>query len=150
MKDYEQMVIDTRTELDRLITELAGDTTETVGKMIIHCQQSHPPVRNRHEAYGIAAQHVAALSSCAKSMKNDLGTLLGTLSDPNFPAVEACSSLRNDIALLTKFALIASAEMDRVLQALYHFENSEDPTPMEILAGEDDFEEADSADELEY
>ena len=38
-------------------------------------------------------------------------------------------------------ALTASAEMDRVLQALYRFENSDDPTPIEALA-EDDFEEA--------
>ena len=142
MRDYEQLEIDTRPELTQAISRLATDATDTIAQMISHCHESHPPVRNRHEAYGVAAQHVSGIQAHVKSMKNDLGTLLGTLGDPNFPAVEACSSLRNDIATLAAAALTASAEMDRVLQALYRFENSDDPTPIEALA-EDDFEEAD-------
>ena len=141
MQDYEQMELDTRSELAQKIAALAVETTNTITRMIARCSEAHPPVRNRHEAYGVAAQHVSGIQAHVKSMKNDLGTLLGTLGDPNFPAVEACSSLRNDIATLAAAALTASAEMDRVLQALYRFENSDDPTPIEALA-EDDFEEA--------
>ena len=142
MQDYEQLELDTRSELAQKIAALAVETTDTITRMIARCREAHPPVRNRHEAYGVAAQHVSGIQAHVKSMKNDLGTLLGTLADPNFPAVEACSSLRNDIATLAAAALTASAEMDRVLQALYRFENSDDPTPIEALS-EDDFEEAD-------
>ena len=144
MQDYEQMELDTRSELTQEIAKLAIKTTDTITHMIAMCRESHPPVRNRHEAYGVAAQWVVGIQAHIKAMKNDLGTLLGTLSDPNFPAVEACSSLRNDIATLAAAALTASAEMERVILALYRYENLDDGvTPMEALA-EDDFEEADA------
>ena len=57
-KDYEQMELDTRKELDKAVSELAVETISTVQEMIQRCGEAPAPVRNRHEAYGIAAEHL--------------------------------------------------------------------------------------------
>lgn len=141
------MELDTRKELDRAVTELTTEAISTVQQMIANCGAKPPnSVRNRHEAYGIASEHYAKISTICKSIKNDVGTLLGTLADPNYPAVEATSSIVNSTAQAAAILLIAAAEMKRTLDNLYIAESSEpEITPMEELL-DSQFEDADPAD----
>lgn len=142
-KDYEQMELDTRKELDKAVSELAVETISTVQEMIQRCGEAPAPVRNRHEAYGIAAEHLAKVLDSAKSIKNDCATLLGTLSDPNYPAIEATSSIVNSTVHAARILLIAAAEMRRTLDNLYIAENRETRTPMDdYIDGTGEFEEA--------
>lgn len=86
------------------------------------------------------------MAAIVKSIKNDVGTLLGTLSDPNYPAVEATSSIVNSTTEAAAILLIAAAEMKRTLDNLYLAESREDRTPMEdYMDGTGDFEEAEPA-----
>lgn len=141
--DYEQMELDTRKELTKAVASLTGETIGTVRDMIMRCGEAPAAVRNRHEAYGIAAEHLAKVAAIIKSIKNDVGTLLGTLSDPNYPAVEATSSIVNSTTEAAAILLIAAAEMKRTLDNLYLAESREDRTPMEdYMDGTGDFEEA--------
>lgn len=145
-QEYEQMELDTRKELDWAVTKLTTKAIGTVQTMIANCGEAPNSVRNRHEAYGIASEHYAKISTICKSIKNDVGTLLGTLADPNYPAVEATSSIVNSTAQAAAILLIAAAEMKRTLDNLYIAESSEpEITPMEELL-DSQFEDADPAD----
>lgn len=148
-QEYEQMELDTRKELDKAVTALAGEAIATVRQMIANCGEAPMPVRNRHEAYGIASEHFAKISSICKSIKNDVSTLLGTLADPNYPAVEATSSIVNSTTSAAAILLIAAAEMKRTLDNLYIAESSAtESTPMENWAATGSpFEEAEPADD---
>lgn len=147
-QEYEQMELDTRKELDKVVTQLTSDAIGTVQQMIANCGEAPLPVRNRHEAYGIASEHYAKISTICKSIKNDVGTLLGTLADPNYPAVEATSSIVNSTASAAAILLIAAAEMKRTLDNLYIAESSEpESTPMDNWVNSGSaFEEAEPAD----
>ncbi len=144
MREYEQMELDTRKELTKAVASLTADTIGTVQDMVLHCGEAPAAVRNRHEAYGIAAEHLAKVTGIVKSIKNDVGTLLGTLSDPNYPAVEATSSIVNSTTEAAAILLIAAAEMKRTLANLYLAENQgTERTPMDdYMDGTGDFEEA--------
>lgn len=148
-EDYEQLELDTRKELDIAVTGLTDDTIKTVQDMILRCAEAKQPVHNRHEAYGIAAEQLSNISAAVKKIKNDTDTLLGTLGDPNYPAVEATSSIVNSTAHAAAVLLRAAAEMRRTLDNLYMAENStiNDNTPMDdYLEGTGDFAEAEPAD----
>ena len=145
--EYEQMELDTRRELTKAVAQLTAETIDTVREMILRCGEAPAAVRNRHEAYGIAAEHLAKVSTIVKSIKNDCGILLGTLSDPNYPAVEATSSIVNSTTEAAAILLIAAAEMKRTLDNLYLAERgAESCTPMEdCMDDTGDFEEAEPA-----
>ena len=146
-EEYEQMELDTRSELTRAVAQLTTETIGTVRDMILRCGEAPAAVRNRHEAYGIAAEHYAKIAAADKAIKSDCATMLGTLSDPNFPAVEATSSIVNSTTEAAAILLIAAAEMKRTLDNLYLAETREpEPTPMEdYINGTGDFEEAEPA-----
>ena len=110
-----------------------------------------PLVRNRHEAYGIAAEQLAKITSAVKSIKDDTGSLLGTLADPNFNAIHATSPIVNSTVHATYVLLVAAAEMRRTLDNLYTVENTgrDETTPLEELA-EAAFQEAEPADAGEH
>ena len=148
MQDYKQMELDTRKELTKAVEALTAETIGSVEEMILRCGESPAAVRNRHETYGIAAEQLAKIQAIVKSIKNDCGTILGTLSDPNYPAVEATSSIVNSTAEAAAILLIAAAEMKRALNNLYMAENQvTDRTPMEeYMASAGEFEEAETAD----
>ena len=149
-EDYEQMQLDTRKELTKAVAQLTADAIGTVREMIANCGEAPAAVRNRHEAYGIAAEHLNKVVGIVKSIKNDCGTLLGTLADPNYPAVEATSSIVNSTTEAAAILLIAAAEMKRTLDNLYLAESREDRTPMEdFIDHTGDFEEAEPADDGE-
>lgn len=152
---YEQMELDTRPKLQAAIEQLTTATVMEVERIFKeHHRQvaeetmtAPPYVRNRHEAYGIAAEHLAKITSAVKSIKDDTGTLLGTLADPNYPAVEATSSICNSTTTAAYTILVAAAEMRRTLDNLYTAENTgkDEPTPLDRLA-EGEFQEAESRD----
>ncbi len=158
-EEYEQMELDTRTALDTAIEAVAKDSIQTVLEMIQkHHQQvareaqTAPPfVRNRHEAYGIAAEQLVKISMAVKAIKNDIDKLLGTLSDPNFNAVDATSSIVNSATAAAQILINAAAEMRRTLDNLYTAEmTTEDITsPLEAALAGEEFQEAEPADSIE-
>ena len=148
-QEYEQMEFDTRGEFQKAIEDLVDETIRVTMRMIDHCATPPEAVRNRHEAYGIAAQHLAEVSGGAKMAKNSAGTMLATLSDPNKPAIEAASSMALAFQKLVALTIIAAAEMKRATSDLYDADISErTPTPMEELAA--GFEDAEDRTEYEY
>ncbi len=154
-EEYEQMVLDTRPDLERAIEAVAWDAIETALAMIerhnqIVAEQGNPfpgPVRNRHEAYGIASEQLAKIDGSAKRIKKDVDALLDTLADPNYPAVEAASSICNSTMKAACVLIRAAAEMKRTLDNLYMAEMNAgtEQMPMEQLENED-FQEAESLD----
>ncbi|MDO5765656.1 MAG: hypothetical protein Q4P84_08165 [Elusimicrobiales bacterium] len=144
-QEYEQLELDTRKQLDKAISIVTEDAVATAGEMIQRNYEemvrggSLTPgfVRNRHEAYGIAAEQLTRISRAIKAIKDDVGTLLGTLPDPNLPAIEATSSICNSTLEAATILVKAAAEMKRTLENLYLAETtgSSEPTPMEQLAG---------------
>lgn len=157
--DYEQMELDTRSALQAAIEDLTTETIASAGLLIqehhrqaAHATMTAPPyVRNRHEAYGIAAEQLAKITGAVKAIKDDTGALLGTLADPNFNAIDATSSIVNSTVHATYVLLVAAAEMRRTLDNLYTVENTgrDETTPLEELA-EAAFQEAEPADAGEH
>lgn len=159
-EDYEQLELDTRTKLDSAILRMTNDTINKATEMI---QESHrqiavsrmiaPPfVRNRHEAYGIAAEHYSKCSRAINIIKADVATLLSTLSAPNLPAVDATSSICNSTAAAAYILITAAAEMKRTLDNLYTVENAEalEDFPLEDYLTSAEFEPAESAEPEEH
>lgn len=147
--EYEQMELDTRKALDIAIYKVAEDAVATAREMVEASQVAPSMVRNRHEAYGIAAEQYSRIAKAVSAIKADTATLLGTLADPNFPAIEATSSIANSTMEAAATIIKAAAEMKRTPANLYIAETKEPgPTPLEVLAeegGGDGFEEAEPA-----
>ena len=152
-EDFEQMVLDTRPDLDRAIEAVAGEAISTALALVerhyeIAAEREGSsytgPVRNRHEAYGIAAEQHSRILKSVNTIKAGVITLLGTLSDPNYNAIDATSSIVNSITDATGVLIRAAAEMKRTLDDLYTAETNAAPgkTPMEALADGDGFQEA--------
>ena len=152
-EDFEQMVLDTRPDLDRAIEAVAGEAISTALALVerhyeIAAERGGSytgPGRNRHEAYGIAAEQHSRILKSVNTIKAGVITLLGTLSDPNYNAIDATSSIVNSITDATGVLIRAAAEMKRTLDDLYTAEtNAALPgkTPMEALADGDGFQEA--------
>lgn len=111
---------------------------------------AYPPpsdVRNRHEAYGIAAENFCQVEASIKKIRGDMTKLLSTLGDPNLPALEAVGALLNSATLAAMDVITMAAEMKRAMTDLYAAERSE-PTPLEELAENGGFEEAEELDDL--
>lgn len=154
---YEQMELDTRADLVKAIERVTKDSIDDIQDMIEACGDAPTRVRNRHEAYGIAAEQLAGINRAVKAIKNDTDTLLGTLANPNSPALEAVSAICNSATAAAGVLLKAAAEMKRTLDNLYYAETHSDPlddiTPMEAMAAaaDEDYEDADTheADDLD-
>ena len=153
--DYEQMELDTRPKLVAALQELTEGAIKEAQDMIqesrrqIATENGTTPatVRNRHEAYGIAAEQYARIAKAVSAIKNDTATLLNALPDPNYNAVDATSSIVNSTAAAATVLLHAAAEMKRTLNDLYTAEYSEPAsTPLEDLAASAEFQEANSVD----
>ncbi len=149
-----QMELDTRPKLQVAIEDLTAKAINDAGKLIQeHYRQialedtvAPPFVRNRHEAYGIAAEQLAKITGAVKSIKDDTADLLGTLSDPNLPALEATSSICNSTAEAATIIIRAAARMQRTLNDLYTAERTApEHTPLDDLAEAGNFEEAEPA-----
>ena len=154
-QDYEQMELDTRPKLVAALQELTEGAIKEAQDMIqesrrqIATENGTTPatVRNRHEAYGIAAEQYARIAKAVSAIKNDTATLLNALPDPNYNAVDATSSIVNSTAAAATVLLHAAAEMKRTLNDLYTAEYSEPAsTPLEDLAAGTEFQNADPVD----
>lgn len=153
--EYEQMELDTRPALLKAITTVTADAVETAHEMTVRHniaaaeegQHVPGPVRNRHEAYGIAAEQMGKINGAIKSISDDTKKLLGILSDPNKTAVEAVSDIHNSTLVAAVVLVTAAAIMKRTMQDLYTAETFDPgPTPMEQLAESGGFQEAESLD----
>ncbi len=151
-EEYEQLELDTRKQLDKAMEVVATDAVKTAGELIdrhhravaLERQIDPPFVRNRHEAYGIAAEQLARINGAVKAIKDDTVTLLGTLADPGLPAVEATSSIYNSTLETAAIIVKAAAEMKRTLENLYLAETTApEETPLDRLAAAGEFQEAD-------
>lgn len=154
-QEYEQMELDTRPKLVAALQELTEGAIKEAQDMIqesrrqIATENGTTPatVRNRHEAYGIAAEQYARIAKAVSAIKNDTATLLNALPDPNYNAVDATSSIVNSTAAAATVLLHAAAEMKRTLNDLYTAEYSEPAsTPLEDLAAGAEFQDADPVD----
>lgn len=97
-QNYQQTEMDLRTNLQQDVDCRVASVIDDTYDML---KDYNPPaVRNRHEAYGIAADNFTRISAKVKSVRNDMDTLLSTLANPNYPAVEAVSSLHNRVSEL--------------------------------------------------
>lgn len=156
-EEAEQMELDTRDELDTALGNLANNAITSALQMIkdyhkhkaIRTQTAPPFVRNRHEAYGIAAEQLVKINAAVKAIKNDTDKLLGTLSDPNFNAVDATSSIVNSATIAAQILINAAAEMRRTLDNLYTAELSAEDiiSPLEAALTEAEFQEAEPAED---
>lgn len=136
-QNYQQTEMDLRTNLQQDVDCRVASVIDDTYDML---KDYNPPaVRNRHEAYGIAADNFTRISA--------MDTLLSTLANPNYPAVEAVSSLHNRVSELISLSIVMAAEMKRTMNDLYEAERKDDtPTPLEQAAEENDgFEEAEPA-----
>ena len=141
--DYEQMELDTRPKLVAALQELTEGAIREAQDMILESRRqiaaengtTPATVRNRHEAYGIAAEQYTRISKAVSAIKGDTATLLNALPDPNYNAVDATSSIVNSTAEAAMVLIHAAAEMKRTLNDLYTAEYSEPAsTPLEDLA----------------
>lgn len=154
--DYEQMELDTRPKLVAALQELTDGTIREAQDMILESRRqiaaengtTPATVRNRHEAYGIAAEQYTRIAKAVSAIKNDTATLLNALPDPNYNAVDATSSIVNSTAEAAMVLTYAAAEMKRTLNDLYTAEYSEPAsTPLEDLAAAGaEFQDAASVD----
>lgn len=145
-EEYEQLELDTRSNLNKALRTVTNDAIATAQEMILENQRQTalenqtvmPFVRNRHEAFGIASEQLAKISGAIKPIKNDIAGLLRTLPDSNSSAVEATSAIANSASEAAFVLICAAAEMKRTLDNLYTVELSESPLPLEVFASSAD------------
>lgn len=157
MEGYEQTEIDVRLESEKslkdnvaMAIQFAFDMrkleAEEAGRPI-------PPVRNKHEGYGIAAEAWSKVQVREKDIKNGMGDYLALLQVEGENAVQSCARLYDAALNMAVEAVSMAADMSRILNDLYYGKTSE-KTPIEEMAeqteGEpteaDGFEEAEPAD----
>lgn len=151
-EEYEQMELDTRPELEKAISRITADAVSDALDMIErNCENSYDnlmprKVRNRYEAYGVAAEHMETINGAVKSIKTDVQRLLDTLSSNSLISpVEAISSIVSGMGRATEKLVTAVAVMKRTMNHLYEIEvdtTLDSPTPLEELA-EQGYQEAD-------
>lgn len=143
-----QMAIDMTLASDRDMKENLDTIIEFRLRTLLGAYPPPSDVRNRHEAYGIAAENFCQVNASVKKIRGDMNLLLTTLGDPNRPALEAVGSLLNSATLAALDVITMAAEMKRAMTDLYAAERSE-PTPLEELAGEAGFEEAEELEDTD-
>lgn len=135
-----QMAIDMTLDSERDMKDNLNTIIEFRVQTLLGAYPPPPDVRNRHEAYGIAAENFCQVEASIKKIRGDMNLLLGTLGDSNRPALEAVGSLLNSATLAALDVITMAAEMKRAMTDLYAAERSE-PTPLEELAEGGGFEE---------
>ncbi|MGN1127071.1 MAG: hypothetical protein ACI4RI_06490 [Ruminococcus sp.] len=110
-------------------------------------------VRNRHEAYGVASQYIAALQRYNKNTKNDLNTLMTLLPVENCSAmqvIDALNTIYSTCVEIGKEAMLTAAIMQHMIKDFYAQaqEEAEEQTPLESFANDsEDFEEVEDTEE---
>ena len=146
--EYEQMEIDTRNDLEKALADLTVESVDDALTLIQkNCDTSNDnlmpqTIRNRYEAYGVAAEQTAGIDAAVKTIRKDVQGLLDTLPDPNRSAVEATGSIFNSIVAAAGKLIQAAAIMKRTMNHLYTVE-ADRPTPLDDwAASEQDYQEA--------
>ena len=146
--EYEQMEIDTRNDLEKALADLTVESVDDALTLIQkNCDTSNDnlmpqTIRNRYEAYGVAAEQTAGIDAAVKTIRKDVQGLLDTLPDPNRSAVEATGSIFNSIVAAAGKLIQAAAIMMRTMNHLYTVE-ADRPTPLDDwAASEQDYQEA--------
>ena len=146
MSKADQTVMDTRTNIETKIDGSVENAIDYVFKAMDTAGVGSSPVKNRHEAYGIAAEHLTAINGSCKRIKGDVDKLLQTLPDPNYPAVEATSAIVNSLVAGAAILVKAAAVMKKTLNDLYeeeYYDTDEDVLPLE-QAADGGFDEAEN------
>lgn len=150
--EYEQMELDTRSDLEKALSDLTIKVVEDALTLIDkNCDASSDnlmprTVRNRYEAYGVAAEQTTNIDVATKIIKKDVQGLLDTLPDPNKSAVEATGSIYNSAVIAAGKLIQAAAIMKRTMSHLYTVELDK-PTPLdEWAASNQDYQEAEPLD----
>ncbi len=150
--EYEQMELDTRSDLEKALSDLTTESVEDALTLIQkNCDTSSDnlmprTVRNRYEAYGVAAEQTVGIDTAVKNIKKDVQGLLDTLPDPNRSAVEATGSIFNSIVAAAEKLIQAAAIMKRTMNHLYTVELDK-PTPLdEWAASNQDYQETEPLD----
>ena len=143
-----QMAIDMTLASDR---DMAYNLNTIIEFRLRTLLGAYPPpsdVRNRHEAYGIAAENFCQVEASIKKIRGDMTKLLSTLGDVNLPALEAVGALLNSTTLAAMDVITMAAEMKKAMTDLYAAEQSE-PTPLEELSEDNGFEEAEDLEDMD-
>lgn len=150
--EYEQMELDTRSDLEKALSDLTTKAVEDALTLINkNCDTSSDnlmprTVRNRYEAYGVAAEQTTNIDVATKIIKKDVQGLLDTLPNPNRSAVEATGSIYNSAVISAGKLIQAAAIMKRTMNHLYTVELDK-PTPLdEWAASNQDYQEAEPLD----
>lgn len=116
--EYEQMTLDTRTDLEREVANLTWKTIRQVEEMLNLCAQPRTVSRTRHTAYGVAAQHVARINGRNKIIRRVLDGLLTTLEDPATNAAMKADDLALEIRNLVVDCILGAAEVSLAVRDL--------------------------------
>jgi hypothetical protein len=136
--------IDNEVEFDRSISELIDETLNDN----LFCTSK---VKSKHEAYGVMAEHLSTITGITKSLKSDVGSLLALLpqqSSGNADTLNAVSAIYNTVVRCAKEAVIMSVFCRKITEDIYEADMS-DVTPLEELAENNSFEEAEDYTEEE-
>ena len=143
-----QMAIDMTLDSERDMKDNLNTIIEFRLQTLLGACPPPSDVRNRHEAYGIAAENFCQVEAGIKKIRGDMSLLLSTLGDSNRPALEAVGSLLNSATLAAMDVITMAAEMKRTMTDLYAAERSE-PTPLEEVVEEAGFEEAEELEDAD-
>lgn len=109
--EYEQMTLGTRTDLEKEVANLTWKTIRQVEEMLNLCAQPRTVSRERHTAYGVAAQHVARINGRNKIVRKTLDGLLITLEDPAANAAMKADDLAREFRNLVVDCILGAAEV---------------------------------------
>lgn len=117
-KEYEQLQMDTRRQVEKKAFDLTVDAITEIKHMIAESEGFRNPIRTKHEAYGLAAQHQAKISAESKLIEKKLEGLLAMLEDPACNAPLQVDSIAGEMVQMAKAALLAAAEVGRATRDL--------------------------------
>ena len=117
--------------------EVANRTLEQIQENTVLSE-----VKNRHEGYGISAEHYIIMQKAFKSVKTDMDDFLKLLPVEDKNALNTVSSLYNSAIDMGVAAMEFAAQCKRILADLYDKEKS----PLEqyideMESGAEDFED---------
>lgn len=117
-KEYEQLRLDTRTNVEKKAFALTVDAIAEIKHMMAESEGLRNPIRTSHEAYGVAASHQAAVNAENKLIKKKLEGLLAMLEDPDNNAPLQVDAIAGEMVQMAKVAMFAAAEVGRAARNL--------------------------------
>lgn len=132
------------------------DIEDSIIKLIENTVQTNlvnnQAIKNKHEAYGIVAEHLATINGINKSLKSDVGSLLNLLpiqGSSNADMLNTISAIYVTTTKLIKSAVIMSTFCRKITEDIYVAEAEDFPLGEFAEENDPDFEEAGEIDEEE-